>query len=140
MNLVFKQSAGLSQKHFGAGAGWKSEGRERARYRKFLRVRGGFKTCGAGADQKFQPAQDSNAQPTECQAGTAAHHGSGAEICKLLRHTCYNFRRATPGNYRPTNQCGQTSRGDDRPWLLLNHPQCRWTFTLLRLPRWQRVH
>ena len=36
-------------------------GRERARFLKFLRVRVGFKFfgCGAGADKKFQPAQDS---------------------------------------------------------------------------------
>jgi len=35
--------------------------RERARFFKFLRVRGGFKICecGTGADKKFQPAQDS---------------------------------------------------------------------------------
>ena len=39
----------------GAGAG-----RERARFLKFLRMRGAFKFCGcgAGADKKFQPAQN----------------------------------------------------------------------------------
>jgi len=39
----------------------KSAGRARAKFLKLLRVRGGFKFCGcgAGADRKFQPAQDS---------------------------------------------------------------------------------
>ena len=51
------------------GAGWKCTGvgRVRARFLKSLRVRGGFKfcRCGAGADKKFQPAQDSTSlQPT----------------------------------------------------------------------------
>ena len=47
----------------GAGAGWKwaGAGRVRAKFLKFLRVRGEFKFCGCGAaaDKKFQPAQDS---------------------------------------------------------------------------------
>ena len=46
-----------------AGVGWKCAGAglERVRFLKFLRVRGGFKFCGcgAGADKKLQPAQDS---------------------------------------------------------------------------------
>jgi len=33
--------------------------RVRAKFLKLLRVRGEFKFCGAGADTKFQPAQDS---------------------------------------------------------------------------------
>jgi len=44
---------------WGAGAGQKRAGRERTRFLKLMRVRGGFKFCGAGADKKFQPAQDS---------------------------------------------------------------------------------
>jgi len=52
----------------GAGAGWKCAGarRERAKFLKFLPVWGGFKLCGcgAGADKKFQPAQDSTAYST----------------------------------------------------------------------------
>ena len=44
----------------GRGLGW-SAGRVRAKFLKLLWVRGGFKFygCGAGADTKFQPAQDS---------------------------------------------------------------------------------
>ena len=48
----------------GRGLGWSAgAGRERAKFLKLLRVRGGFIFCwcGAGADTKFQPAQDSNA-------------------------------------------------------------------------------
>ena len=50
----------------GRPAGWagaKCAGAGRARYFKFLRVRGGFKFCGAGADKKFQPAEDSTVSP-----------------------------------------------------------------------------
>ena len=38
--------------------------RQQARFLKLMWVQGGFKFCGctAGADKKFQPAQDSSAQ------------------------------------------------------------------------------
>jgi len=52
--------AGLGRKQCGASADWKGL-RERARLLKILLAREGFKFrgCGAGADKKFQPAQDS---------------------------------------------------------------------------------
>jgi len=57
--VVFGQVRDWDRKSAG-GLGW-SAGRERARFLKLMRVRGGFKSCGygAGADTKLQPAQDS---------------------------------------------------------------------------------
>jgi len=48
-------------------------GRVRAKFLKLLRVWGGFKFCGcgAGADTKFQPAQDSTVVQIQC---TIAFH------------------------------------------------------------------
>jgi len=48
----------------GAGVSWKCAGWEWARFLKFLRVWGGFKLCGVGADKKFQPVQDSKTHCT----------------------------------------------------------------------------
>ena len=58
----FRTGAGLKSKKCGAGAGWDGlrgagVGRERARFLKLIRVRGGFKFCGckAGAGKNFNP-------------------------------------------------------------------------------------
>jgi len=52
-----------------SGLGW-SAGRVQVKFLKLLRVRDGFKFwgCGAGADKKFQPAQDSMTSTVCCSA------------------------------------------------------------------------
>ena len=61
-----RKSAGRERVGVVCGAGARKKcagaGRERPKFFKLLRVRGGFNFCGygGGADKKFQPTQDSN--------------------------------------------------------------------------------
>jgi len=85
----------------GWSAGWKCAGRERERFLKFLRVRGGFEfcRCWAGADKKFQPPQDSTSdtQIRTASQKSAAKQKSSVEVlgseCSLysnsLVHSCF---------------------------------------------------